>query len=272
MIKVLFIGDVVGSPGRKILKKKLIDIKRKYKIDFIIVNGENMASGKGITKKIALKMKEDCGIDLITVGNHAWSQKNFLNHIDSLNFVIRPHNFFPSCPGMNFFFKKIKIENKNSKKIKIGVMILLGGDFPFAFNSPFSSFSKTFKKNKLKIDILIVEIHSEYTAEKYSMGYFLDGKVSAVIGTHTHVQTNDSQILPKGTGYCTDVGMTGAQDGIIGFKKETILKRFTTGIPQRFSVLKKTKKNKIKSCIITISSERNDYNILKCKNIKNFTF
>jgi len=229
-IRIFFIGDVIGRYGRYFLSKILLPLKRKYKPDLIIANGENSAGGLGIIKKTADEIF-NAGVDVITTGNHVWDKKEALPLLKENKFILRPVNFPDSVPGkgiLNYTLKDGKI---------ITIMNLQGRVFmdPVVDN-PFNSIDRALKKVDSKM--IFIDFHAEATAEKQAMGFYLDGRVSAVVGTHTHVQTTDYRILPNGTAYQTDVGMTGALDSIIGMKKQPIIQRFLTGINQRFEVAK----------------------------------
>jgi len=225
-MNILFIGDIVGSYGRAIVKHLLADIKKEYAIDFTIANGENSAHGYSITEKIYNELLA-MGVDAITMGNHMWEKKEMVQKISALERMVRPANYPPGVPGKDHLI----IDFKGTK---IGIVNLLGRVFMQCMDCPFQAAEKLIPKLKEQAKIIIVDIHAEATSEKNAMGYFLDGKASAVIGTHTHVITADERILPRGTAYISDIGMVGAQDSIIGMNKEQILKRFTTQMPEKF--------------------------------------
>lgn len=227
-MNILAVGDVVGSIGISELKKKLPKLKEKYEIDFCIVNGENAAEGMGITQAnfndIILS-----GADCITMGNHTWGKKEIFKFIDHPK-LLRPSNYPEGVCGRGYNIynccgKKIAIINSMGRA-EINVMV----------DNPFTVTEKIINKIKNKADIIMVDFHAESTGEKKAMAYFLDGKVTAIFGTHTHVQTADEQILEKGTGYITDIGMTGPKNSVIGMDKEVILKRYLTGIPERYKM------------------------------------
>ena len=221
-MKVLFLGDIIGSPGCLKIKNNLPDLIIKKKIDFVIVNGENAAeSGVGLTKEICDNLFE-CGVNVITTGNHVWDQKEIMKHIDNENRLLRPHNLFEPSPGKGFGIYTTK------NNLKVGVLNLMGNVFMKKCENVFSSAHNFLKKYKLKedFDFLIVDFHGEITSEKNAMGHLFDGKASLVIGTHTHVPTNDARILKNGTGYQTDAGMCGDYNSVIGMDKENSLKRF----------------------------------------------
>ena len=219
-MNILICGDIVGRSGREAIEKFLPDIISEYKVDFVIVNGENSASGFGITKKICENLY-DLGVDVITSGNHIWDQKEILEIIDKENKIIRPANLLEGQPGNGYGIYKIK--NK-----KIAVINLIGNVFMKKSQDLFSFAEKIIKKIKLKkdADFIIIDIHGEITSEKMALGHFLDGKVTTVVGTHTHVPTADTKILKNGTAYQTDLGMCGDYNSVIGMDKENSLKKF----------------------------------------------
>jgi metallophosphoesterase (TIGR00282 family) len=225
-MKVLFIGDIIGKFGRKITKDLLPKLKEEFAPDFIIANGENLAHGVGLTKKTYDEMVYS-GVDLLTSGNHVWERKEFLKEIDSCSRLIRPANYPPGVPGEDY----LVIENNGQK---LGVVCLAGRVFMKPLDCPFRAVEPLIKKIKEKTPAILVDIHAEATSEKMALGYYLDGRVSAVLGTHTHVQTADERILPKGTAYLTDVGMVGAQNSVIGVQKNPIIERFLTMVPTRY--------------------------------------
>ena len=220
-MRILLLGDVCGPAGMKVIKTKLKEIIKEKKIDFTIVNGENAAeNGKGITKK-NFKDLIDSGVDVITSGNHIWDQKEILDIIDKEKKLIRPANLLEGQPGNGYGIYEIK--NK-----KIAVVNLIGNIFMKKSQDLFSFTEKIIKKIKLKkeADFIIIDIHGEITSEKMALGHFLDGKVTTVVGTHTHVPTSDTKILKKGTAYQTDLGMCGDYDSVIGMNKENSIKKF----------------------------------------------
>lgn len=227
-MKVLFIGDIVGRPGRIAVKNLLPKLKEEYRLELIIANAENAAGGNGITRQIANDLY-DYGVDFLTMGNHVWDKKDILEFIDFEKRIIRPANFPKSTPGKGY-----SIIKKND--VEIGIMNLQGRVFMQPIDCPFRAADFLIDKIKLHTDLIIVDFHAEATSEKVAMGWYLDGRVSAVIGTHTHIQTADERILPQGTAYITDVGMTGPSESILGVKKENIITRFLTQMPNRFEV------------------------------------
>ncbi len=220
-MRILLLGDVCGPSGMEIIKLKLKNIVNEKKIDFTIVNGENAAdNGKGITKN-NLKELVESGVDVITSGNHIWDQKEILEIIDKEKKLIRPANLFEGQPGNGYGVYKIK--NK-----KIAVINLIGNVFMKKSQDLFSFTEKMLKKIKLKrdADFIVVDLHGEITSEKMALGHYLDGKVTTVVGTHTHVPTSDAKILNNGTAYQTDLGMCGDYDSVIGMNKENSIKKF----------------------------------------------
>ena len=221
-MKIFFLGDIVGRSGCLSIKKYLQNIVKDNNIDFVIVNGENAADqGVGITEKITNELF-NCGVDVITTGNHVWDQKETVNHIEREKRLLRPDNLQENSPGKGFEIYKSK------KGFKIGVLNLMGNIFMKKSKDVFISANEFLKKNKLKenYDFLVVDFHGEITSEKMAMGHFLDGKATMVVGTHTHVPTSDYRILEKGTAYQTDIGMCGDYNSVIGMNKDNSLKKF----------------------------------------------
>ena len=221
-MKILFLGDVVGISGCSKLTNNLLDQIRINKIDFVIVNGENAdKTGVGLTKEICNDFF-NCGVDVITTGNHVWDQKDIMKYIDEENRLLRPHNLFEPAPGKGFQIYTTQ------KDIKVGVLNLMGNIFMKKCDDVFEISKKFLDKHKLKkdYDILIVDFHGEITSEKNALGHFFDGNATLVVGTHTHIPTNDARVLNKGTGYQTDAGMCGDYDSVIGMNKENSLNRF----------------------------------------------
>lgn len=223
-MKILAIGDVIGAPGRNYLKDNLQDIKNELGIDFVIANGENSSGGLGMNPK-AFSELINAGVDAITLGNHTWRKKDILKVIDDSR-VVRPINYLDGTRGRGFRFF-----NVNDKKIL--VINALGRVYLDPVSNPFLAVRNAVNEMSGKADIIIVDFHAEATSEKKAMGYLLDGKVNLVFGTHTHVQTGDEDILPKGTAYITDIGMTGPKESIIGADKSIIITSFLTEIPEK---------------------------------------
>lgn len=227
-MKILCIGDLVGKGGLDKIKKDLKVIQEAENIDFTIVNGENVANGMGMTKK---DYNELCklNIDVITMGNHTWGKMDIFNFINEEN-IVRPANYSKGVPGHGYTI--IEKDNK-----KIAVINLIGRtDMPVLSENPFICADKILNKIQNEADIIIVDFHAEATAEKIAMGYYLDGRVNAIFGTHTHVQTSDEKILKKNTAYITDIGMTGPSESVIGMDKDVSIKRFVTSLPEKYKV------------------------------------
>lgn len=230
-MNVLFIGDIVGSPGRAAIKELLPGLVKEYKLDFVIANAENAAGGSGITQAVADEIF-DCGIDVLTSGDHIWKKSEIFTFIDQEERILRPANFPAGAPGRGYHVYK----NKSGRKI--AVINVNGRVFLEPLDCPFKATRLAQEEVAKETNIIIVDIHAEATSEKIALGWYLDGKVSAIVGTHTHVQTADEKILPQGTAYITDVGMTGPMDSVIGRRIEDVLQRFLTGVPCRFEVAK----------------------------------
>ena len=230
-MNILMIGDIVGRPGREIIKELLPEIREKYKIDFVLANGENVAGRTGITPRLTEELLS-YGIDLITMGDHIWSKKEVLEIIDEEEKILRPANYPPDTPG------KGSVILRTSEGILVGAVNLLGRVFLSTLDCPFRVGMREVEKLREKTPLIIVDIHAEATSEKMALAWYLDGQVSAVIGTHTHVQTADERILPKGTAYLTDVGMVGSCDSVLGIEREPVIKRFLTQMPVPFETAK----------------------------------
>ena len=226
-MRILFVGDIFGNLGRKVLKKHLGNLKRENNVDFCIVNGENAANGRGITYSISSELY-GMGVDCITLGNHTWGKSDIVDFIDEDVRMVRPANYPEELPGRG---SRI-ITNDNNKKI--GVANVLGRVYMEGVDCPFRAIEREVSYLKQFVKVIIVDMHAEATSEKYAIAWNFDGEVSAVLGTHTHVQTADERIMPDGTAFLADVGMTGPYDGIIGVDRNIILKKFKTYIPQRF--------------------------------------
>ena len=221
-MKILFLGDVIGISGRSMIFNNLLSEIKNKKIDFVVVNGENAAdTGKGITEEIC-KDFFNCGVDVITTGNHVWDQKETMSHIEKETRLLRPNNLFEPSPGKGFGIFAAK------NGIKVGVLNLMGNVFMKKSDDAFEAATKFMQKYKLKehYDLLVVDFHGEITSEKAAMGHFFDGSATLVIGTHTHIPTNDARILKKGTAYQTDAGMCGDYNSVIGMNIENSINRF----------------------------------------------
>lgn len=228
-INVLCIGDIVGRPGRVALSQNLAKIVEAHSIDCVIANAENSAGGSGITKKIYDKLTH-FGINLITLGDHVFRKKEIISTLENSNNIIRPANLSSQAAGKEFALYR------TAKGPVIAVVSLLGRVFMKPADCPFGKADDLIGKLKRQADIIIVEVHAEATSEKQALGYYMDGKVSLVYGTHTHVATADEQILERGTGYITDIGMTGAHNSVLGRKKENVIKAMRTQMPFPFEV------------------------------------
>jgi metallophosphoesterase (TIGR00282 family) len=232
-MNILCIGDVVGSPGRLAVESLLNDLKKEFSLDFVVVNGENAAGGSGLTASLA-KQFFKAGCDVITLGDHVWDQKDLEVPLAVEPFLLRPANFPDGVPGKGWCIKP------TAAGINVGVVNVLGRVFMrHAVKCPFEELKRIVGEIRKKTPIIIVDMHAETTSEKNALGHFIDGQVSAVVGTHTHIQTADEKILPGGTAYITDLGMTGPYDSVIGQDKEKIIKRFLTSMPVRFGVAEK---------------------------------
>jgi metallophosphoesterase (TIGR00282 family) len=231
-MRILFIGDIFGRPGRTIVRDKLKDLVREHRIDLVLANGENAAAGFGITPALAEDLL-DLGIDVITTGNHVWDKRELLDYYASANGdlhsparrILRPANYAPDLPGWGVYEGR-----KNN--VAYAVINLQGRVFMASNDDPFRKADEILQG--LKSKIVIVDLHAEATSEKIALGWYLDGRVTAVIGTHTHIPTADERVLPGGTAYITDVGMTGPYESVIGVRKEMIIERFLHNLPMRF--------------------------------------
>ena len=243
-MRLLFLGDVVGQGGCEFLMKKLPHYKRENGVDVCIANGENSAQGNGITP-FSCKMLYDSGVDFITTGNHSFKRPEIVDYFDKESAIIRPYNFPKGAPG-----KGVGIIDKG--RYRIAVINLMGTVYLEALNNPFTEIDEALKE----IDgckTVIVDFHAEATAEKRALGFYLDGRVTAVLGTHTHVQTADEQILPKGTAYITDVGMTGPTESVLGIEPELAIKKMKSHLPVRFSNAEG--QHSINACLIDIDEK-----------------
>jgi metallophosphoesterase (TIGR00282 family) len=228
-MRVLFIGDIVGSPGRRIVFERLTDLAANERVDLVIANGENAASGFGITPRLAEELL-GAGIEVLTGGNHIWDRKELLDYIPNEPRLLRPANFPEGNPGRGVYCGTAR------NGIPYAVLNLQGRVFMAPNDCPFRAADRELAALASGVKVVIVDMHAEATSEKQAMGWYLDGRVSAVIGTHTHVATADACVLPKGTAFITDAGMTGPRDSVIGMDKKAILQRFLDGLPARFEV------------------------------------
>lgn len=242
-MKILFIGDVVGSPGREMVKDYLPQLKEKYNPHITIVNGENAAAGKGITEKI-YKNFLSWGSQVVTLGNHAWHKKEIFDFIDDAQYLLRPANFPEGNPGRGIVFININ-------GTEVAIINLQGRTFMGMIDDPFKKVDELIEEAKKRTNIIFIDFHAEATSEKLAFAWYVDGRVSAVVGTHTHVQTADERILPQGTGYITDVGMTGPYDAVLGVEKEYVIEKFLTNLPVRFEVAKNVS-NQLNAILVTI--------------------
>ncbi len=223
-MRILLIGDIIGRPGRQAVARLLPVLEEQYQLDLVIANVENAAGGFGLTPETAQEIF-DCGVNVLTSGNHIWAQKEIIPYIEGEVPLLRPLNYPPGVPGKGYIILG-----------KAMVVNLMGRTFMTDIDCPFRAMDKLLTELKTKPPVIIVDFHAEATSEKVAMGRYLDGRVSAVLGTHTHVGTIDAQILANGTAYVTDVGMTGPMDSVIGDDAESVLQRFLTGMPHRLSV------------------------------------
>jgi len=229
MIKILFIGDIVGSAGRQAIKQLVMPLKKEQGIDFVIANGENSSGGSGITAKVAEELFAN-GVDVLTSGDHIWKKPEIFELINRESRILRPLNFPAGAPGKGAAVFKAKTG------LKVGVINVNGRVFMEPLDCPFKTALAAAQDLAKETSVIIVDIHAEATSEKIALGWYLDGKVSAILGTHTHIQTADEKILPKGTAYLTDAGMCGPYDSVIGRKVEDVLTRFLSLIPVKFEV------------------------------------
>ena len=225
----MMVGDVVGKVGRLAVQEWLPILKEQHEVDFIVVNGENSAAGIGITPDIASGLLGRDGVDVVTLGNHAWGKREIYPYLDQQPRLLRPANYPPGSPGSGFGVYE-------RSGFTVGVVSIQGRTFMEPVDDPFRVIDEILLTLSRKTRIIFIDFHAEATSEKQAFGWYLDGRVSAVVGTHTHVQTADERILPQGTAYLTDVGMTGPVDSIIGMRKDIVIPRFTSGLPARFEV------------------------------------
>lgn len=243
MKKILFLGDVVGAPGRDFLYEKACELKEKTQADFLIVNGENAAAGSGINARLVGEFLK-AGVDAVTLGDHTWDQRGFETDLPRLEKICRPANYYDGVPGAAYLI----LTDKSG--FRLLVFSLLGQTFmnPKTIN-PFIKVDQLLEQLDGEFDAALVDMHAEASSEKIAMGWHLDGRVAAVVGTHTHVATADNRVLPSGTAYQTDVGMCGAHDGVIGREKSVVLKSLQDGLPRRFEIA--TNDVRLCGCLIT---------------------
>ncbi len=230
-MNILFIGDVIGRTGRRALSDRLYRLIDEHQVDLVIANGENAAAGFGLTAPIAMELF-DLGVDVITSGNHIWDKREVYDYLDREQRVLRPANYPPGLPGRG---ADVFV---TSAGLKVGVINLEGRVFMNNLDCPFRTADTLLEELRQQTSLVFVDFHAEATSEKMALGYYLDGRVSAVICTHTHVQTADERILPGGTAYMSDAGMTGSRDAVIGMRKEQAIEKFLTQVPVRFEVAK----------------------------------
>ncbi len=228
-MRILMIGDVVGRPGRKAVREVLPVLLQEHRPDLVIANGENAAGGNGITPDTAGELFAS-GIDVLTMGNHVWDKKEALTLLEEEERIIRPANYPPGTPGRGYNLFEVK------EGLKVGVINLSGRVFLPPLECPFRLGRQLAEELRVETRVIIVDFHAEATSEKVALGWHLDGLVSAVVGTHTHIQTADARVLPGGTAYITDIGMTGPRDSVLGVKTEIIVHKFLTQLPARFEI------------------------------------
>jgi len=230
-MKILFVGDIVGKPGRRAVRELLPEIMREYRIDFVIANCENAAAGFGVTRDVVEELYGN-HINVLTSGNHIWDKKEIAEFVEEYDTLLRPANYPAGTPGRG------SVVSHDPSGASCGVINLMGRVFMRPIDCPFRVAEREIEAMGNRSRAIVVDMHAEATSEKEAMGWFLDGRVSAVLGTHTHVQTADERILPGGTAYITDVGMTGPFNSIIGIKKDEVIERFLTQVPNKFDVAK----------------------------------
>ncbi|MFH0954011.1 MAG: TIGR00282 family metallophosphoesterase [Verrucomicrobiota bacterium] len=227
-MRILMIGDIVGSPGRGAFARVVGQMRQKGQVDFVIANAENSAGGRGLTPALAEELFQ-AGADVLTLGDHAWDQKEIMPFLARENRVLRPANFAPACPGAGWI-------TAETPAGPVTVINLVGRVFLAPYDCPFRAADQILNSGARLGKIIVVDVHAEATSEKIALGRYLDGRVSAVVGSHTHVQTADEAILPKGTAYLTDLGMTGPKDSVLGRDVASVLHKFLTGMPSAFKV------------------------------------
>jgi 2',3'-cyclic-nucleotide 2'-phosphodiesterase len=260
-MRILFIGDIVGSPGRQIVLDRLADLVEHQHIDLVIANGENSASGFGITPRIAEELLQN-GIAVLTGGNHSWDRKEILEFMPHEPRLLRPANFAAGNPGAGLYTGAAR------NGVKFAVLNLQGRVFLPSNEDPFRKADSELAGLPPDVDFVLVDMHAATTSEKIALGWYLDGRVSAVVGTHTHVATADERVLPNGTAYITDVGMTGPHDGIIGMDRTAIIKKFLDGLPTRFEVASGDVQMNAVLIETDDSGPRNDSGRLRAKSIE----
>ncbi|MDD5346994.1 MAG: TIGR00282 family metallophosphoesterase [Candidatus Omnitrophica bacterium] len=245
-MNILFIGDIVGKPGRDAVKVLLGGLRREYDLDFVVANAENAAGGSGITQRVAQELF-DASVDVITSGDHIWKKKEIFEFISAEPRILRPANFPGGAPGMG------SAVFTAPGGVKVGVICVLGRVFLDPLECPFKTTMACVEQLSKETKVILVDIHAEATSEKVALGWYLQGRASAVMGTHTHIQTADERILPDGTAYITDVGMTGPYDSVIGRRVEDVLERFLSCVPVRFEVAEGNVQ--LCGCVVTIDEK-----------------
>jgi metallophosphoesterase (TIGR00282 family) len=228
-MKIIMVGDIVGAPGRRAFAQVITRFKRDGKADFVVANAENAAAGKGLTGQLADELF-GAGADVLTLGDHAWDQREFASCIERSERIVRPANFAPGCPGRGC------VTVTGPDQVQVSVINLVGRVFMNPYDCPFRAADEILKKTATLGRVILVDMHAEATSEKVVMGRYLDGRVTAVVGTHTHVQTSDEALLPKGTAYITDLGMTGPKDSALGRELDAVTAMMLTGMRKKFEV------------------------------------
>ncbi|MFQ5862784.1 MAG: TIGR00282 family metallophosphoesterase [Candidatus Brocadiales bacterium] len=244
-LNILFLGDIVGQPGRRIVESRLPTLIREENVDFVVANAENAAGGSGVTSDVAKRLFAS-GLDVITTGDHVWKKKEIIPVLETETRILRPANYSPLAKGRGW------VVVGNHLGITIGIINLLGRVFMPPVDCPFRTVDRILEEVAKKTQVIIVDIHAEATSEKVAMGWYLDGRVSAVVGTHTHVQTADERVLPGNTAYITDLGMTGPHHSILGRDTDSVLKFIITQMPTRFEVAEKDVR--MSGAIITVDT------------------
>lgn len=260
-MRVLFVGDIVGAPGREIVRERLPDLVSNKQIDLVIANGENSAAGFGITPRIAEELFS-YGIEVLTGGNHSWDKKEILEFMPHEPRLLRPANFPEGIPGSGVYVGTAR------NAVRYAVINVQGRVFLPANDDPFRKTDELLAKLPADVSFVLVDMHAETTSEKIAFGWYVDGRVTAVVGTHTHVTTADERVLPAGTAYITDVGMTGPHDGVIGMDRVGIVKKFLDGMPARFEV---AQGNMQMNCVLIETDDsgvRNQVGRLRAKSIE----
>jgi metallophosphoesterase (TIGR00282 family) len=253
-MNIFFIGDIVGAPGRRAVEELLPRVVDRYLVDLVVANGENASGGLGITPQVAEQLLAQ-GIDLLTSGNHIWKHKEILPYLDETDRLLRPANYPPDTPGRGYAIVETAVGEA------VAVINLEGRVFMSPLECPFRIVEQVLAGLPAEVKVILVDMHAEATSEKQAMGWFLDGRVSAVVGTHTHVQTADERVLPGGTAYISDAGMTGPVDSVIGMKKEIILERFLSQRPQPFKVA--TQNIQLQGVVLRIDPEGRGQEIIR---------